>query len=74
VGARRTLDRLISRAGLGSRATAADWIRAGRVRVNGRVVRAVESWVDPEQDAVELDGRPLVAAERLYLALNKPKG
>lgn len=74
VGARRTLDRLISRAGLGSRGSAAEWIRAGRVKVNGRVVRVVEAWVDPERDAVELDGRALVAAERLYVALNKPKG
>ena len=74
MGARRTLDRLLSRAGLGSRATAAEWIRAGRVRINGRVARGVETWVDPERDAVELDGRALVAAERLYLVLNKPKG
>jgi len=74
VGARRTLDRLISRAGLGSRAQAEEWIRAGRVRVNGRVVRTIETWVDPERDTLELDGKPLVAAERLYLALNKPKG
>lgn len=74
VGAKRTLDRLISRAGLGSRATAAAWIRAGRVRVNGRVVRDVEAWVDPARDALEFDGRPLVAAEPLYVALNKPRG
>jgi len=74
LGARRTLDRLISRAGLGSRATAAGWIRAGRVRVNGRVVRAPETWVDPAGDAVELDGRALAAATKLYLALHKPKG
>lgn len=71
---RRTLERLISRAGLASRGTAAEWIRAGRVRVNGRVVRVVETWVDPERERVELDGRPLVAAERLYVALHKPKG
>lgn len=74
MGARRTLDRLISRAGLGSRAKAEEWIRAGRVRVNGRVVRAAETWVDPERERVELDGKPLVAAERLYVALNKPRG
>jgi len=71
---RRTLDRLLSRAGLGSRATAAEWVRAGRVRVNGRVVRGVETWVDAERDRIELDGRALAAAEPLYLALNKPKG
>jgi len=74
MGARRTLDRLISRAGLGSRATAEEWIRAGRVRVNGRVVRTAETWVDPARDVLELDGKPLSSAERLYLALNKPKG
>jgi pseudouridine synthase len=71
---RRTLDRLLSRAGLCSRGEAARWIEAGRVRVNGRVARTSELWVDPERDAVVVDGRPLDSARRLYLLLHKPKG
>jgi len=72
--ARRTLDRLLSRSGACSRTVAAQLVREGRVRVNGRVVRAVETWVDPELDAVAIDGRPLRSARPLYLCLNKPKG
>ena len=71
---RRTLDRLLSRLGLCSRTAAAELVRAGRVRVAGRVVRNPETWVDPARERVELDGRPVRAAKPLYLLLNKPKG
>lgn len=71
---RRTLDRLLSRCGLGSRGQAARWIAAGRVRVAGRIVRDPETWVDPGRDAVTLDGRAVRSARPLHLVLNKPKG
>jgi len=71
---RRTLDRMLSRSGLCSRGEAARWIASGRVRVNGRLVRTPEVWVDPERDLVALDGRPLGGARPLYIVLNKPKG
>ena len=70
----RTLDRLLSRQGLCSRSEARRWITAGRVQVNGRVVRQPLAWLDPEADEVALDGRPVRAAVKLYLALHKPKG
>jgi 23S rRNA pseudouridine2605 synthase len=71
---RRTLDRLLSRLGLCSRTEAVALVRAGRVRVQGRVTRNPETWVDPELDEIELDGRPVSAARPLHLLLNKPKG
>lgn len=71
---RRTLDRLLSRLGLCSRTVAAELVRAGRVRVDGRIVRTPETWVDAERERVELDGRPVSAARPLVLCLNKPKG
>jgi pseudouridine synthase len=70
---RRTLDRMLSHLGVCSRGSAAELARAGRLRRNGRVLRRCDVWIDPE-DRLELDGRPLTAAPRLYLALNKPKG
>jgi pseudouridine synthase len=70
----RTLDRLLSRAGICSRTVARRLIAAGRVQVGGRVCRRSEAWVDAEADAVLLDGRPIRSARRLYLCLNKPKG
>ena len=73
-GAARTLDRLLSKAGVGSRTEARRWIAERRVEVNGRVVTAPALWVDPETGKVALDGRPLRAAEKIYLLVHKPKG
>jgi 23S rRNA pseudouridine2605 synthase len=70
----KTLDRVLSKAGVGSRVEAAQWVRAGRVRVGGRVVRDPDRWVDMERDQVHLDGRPLEVRERVYLLLYKPAG
>jgi 23S rRNA pseudouridine2605 synthase len=70
----KTLERVLSKAGVGSRTDAARWVRAGRVKVNNRVVRDPDHWVDMERDRVRLDGRPLQARERLYLLLYKPAG
>ncbi|MEQ1884146.1 MAG: pseudouridine synthase [Bryobacteraceae bacterium] len=71
---KRTLDRALSKAGLGSRTAARSWIGAGRVTVNGRVVQSPDAWVDPERDRIAFDGRPLKAAKKIYLLLYKPKG
>lgn len=70
----KTLDRVISKAGVGSRAEAARWIRDGRVEVAGRVVRDPDYWVDVERDPVRLDGQPLEQRERVYVLLHKPTG
>lgn len=71
---RKTLDRVLSRAGVGSRTLAATWIRAGRVKVNGRVQRDPEAWVHPGEDRVWLDGRLLRPEDRIYILLYKPRG
>ena len=52
----KTLERVLSKAGLGSRKEARSWIGAGRVRVNGKVVQTPDHWVDPGRDRVTLDG------------------
>jgi pseudouridine synthase len=70
----KTLDRVISKAGLGSRSEARRWIGAGRVRVNGKLVQTPDHWVDPEHDRVVLDGKPLRAEAKRYILLYKPKG
>ena len=70
----KTLDRVLSKAGAGSRVDAAKWVRAGRVHVNGRLVRDPERWVDMARDRVRLDGKPLESRERIYLLLYKPTG
>jgi len=70
----KTLDRVLSKAGVGSRVDARSWIGAGRVTVNGHVVRDPDHWVDLQRDRVRLDGKPLRARERVYLLLYKPTG
>ncbi len=70
----KTLERVLSKAGLGSRTEARAWVSDGRVNVNGRIVRDPDHWVDLERDRVAFDGKPLARAERIYLLLNKPKG
>jgi 23S rRNA pseudouridine2605 synthase len=70
----RTLDRVLSKAGLGSRTEARSWIGAGRVTVNGKKVQNPDVWVDPARDRVALDGRPLQSKQKRYLLLYKPKG
>jgi 23S rRNA pseudouridine2605 synthase len=60
--------------GLGSRTQAAQWVRQGRVRVNGRVVHDVEFPVRQGVDRVEIDGQESKSAARTVLMLNKPRG
>jgi|SRR5579862_4946911 pseudouridine synthase len=70
----KTLERVLSKAGLGSRTEARKWIGAQRVKVNGKVIATPDHWVDLERDAVTLDGKPVRASKRIYLLLYKPKG
>ncbi len=70
----KTLDRILSRAGLGSRTDARKWIAEGRVSVNGRKSQNPDAWFDPEHDRITFDGKPLRAARKIYLLLYKPKG
>lgn len=71
---RKTLDRALSRAGVCSRTDARRWIEAGRVLVNGVPAQGPDQWVDPKRDELSVDGLRLCSRERVYLALNKPKG
>ena len=70
----KTLERVLSKAGFGSRVEARSWIGAGRVKVNGKVLRDPDHWIDMDRDRVRVDGQPLVARDRVYLLLYKPTG
>ena len=71
---KKTLDRVLSRAGIASRSDARKWIGAGRVTVNGKVIQTPDHWVDLDTDGVALDGKPLVEEKKVYFLLYKPKG
>jgi 23S rRNA pseudouridine2605 synthase len=70
----KTLERVFSKAGLGSRTDARKWINSGRVRVNGKIVQNPDHWVDLQRDRVSLDGKPLKQKDKTYILLYKPKG
>jgi 23S rRNA pseudouridine2605 synthase len=70
----KTLERVFSKAGAGSRTEARSWIGEGRVRVNGKAVLDPDHWIDLDHDRVTLDGKPLREAKPAYILLYKPKG
>lgn len=64
----------LSKLGVCSRSEGERLVEAGRVRVNGVVVRDTNFRIVPERDVIEVDGERVGRVERVYLALNKPRG
>ncbi len=72
--AEERLQKILSRAGVASRRAAEQYIREGRVTVNGRIVTELGSKADLDRDHIKVDGRLLRAPKRyVYLAMNKPR-
>src|SRR5947209_8415055 len=73
-GRRVQLHRALSKLGWGSRTQAWEWIQAGEVRVDGRVVTDPLTWVDLDRQHITRAGGAQPSASRLTLALHKPLG
>ena len=71
---RHGLARILSKRGLCSRSEAERLIRAGRVQLDGEVVRDPRHPADSERAVIVLDGVEAGGAVPLYLMLNKPRG
>jgi len=71
---RHGVARVISKLGAASRTQAAQWVREGRVRVNGKAVSDPDFPVRQAVDRIEVDGRRVGLAAQLVLMLNKPRG
>jgi len=69
-----SIARGLSKLGVCSRAEAERWVEAGRVTVSGKVIRDVGHRVRPESDVIAIDGVRVGRVDRVYLALNKPRG
>ena len=67
------LQKLMARAGIGSRRSNEKLIAEGRVRVNGKVAKLGDS-ADSEADTVTVDGQEIRFQQYRYIMLNKPKG
>ncbi len=69
------IQKLMSQSGIASRRKCEEFIKAGRVTVNGKKVTELGSKANPESDQIELDGQPIIIqSKKIYLILNKPIG
>ena len=67
------VQKILSRAGFGSRRACEVFIDEGRVTVNGKVIK-LGAKADPVVDDIRLDGSPVGKPEKkVYVALHKPK-
>ncbi len=67
------LQKFLAECGVASRRKCEELIRAGRVTINGATAHLGES-INPDVDAVALDGDGIARDKRVYVLLNKPKG
>ncbi|WNE95751.1 pseudouridine synthase [Streptomyces luomodiensis] len=68
------LQKVLARAGMGSRRACEDLIDQARVEVNGKIVTEQGLRVDPEKDEIKVDGLTVATQSYLFFALNKPAG
>ena len=69
------LQKVLAAAGVGSRRHCEELIGAGRVEVDGQVVRRFGARVDPEHQVIKVDGKRIPSRQDVvYLAFNKPRG
>lgn len=68
------LQKIIAKAGVSSRREAEEYIRTGRVTVNGKVITELGTRADPLRDHIKVDGKLLRnAEEHRYILMNKPR-
>ncbi|MBY8878538.1 pseudouridine synthase [Actinacidiphila acidipaludis] len=68
------LQKVLARAGMGSRRACEELIEQRRVEVNGKIVTEQGMRVDPDRDEVKVDGLTVATQSYLFFALNKPAG
>lgn len=67
------LNRYIANCGFCSRREADELIKKGLVKVNGKVINELGSKIIVGKDQVEVNGKPAVLEDFVYILLNKPK-
>ncbi|MFC9608799.1 pseudouridine synthase [Streptomyces niveus] len=68
------LQKILARAGMGSRRACEELIEQSRVEVNGEIVVEQGMRVDPQHDEIKVDGLTVATQSYLFFALNKPAG
>lgn len=67
------VQKILAMAGVASRRKCEDLIRAGKVKVNDKVVE-IGATANPIKDKISVDGKPIVLEKKVYVLLNKPRG
>ncbi len=68
------LDKFLCDSGVGTRSQVKPILKAGRVTVDGTVIRDGSAKIDPQRQEIALDGRILGGKRRIVVMLNKPAG
>lgn len=68
------LNRYLAECGIASRRKSEEFIKEGRVSVNGKTVIELAFVIDSENDVIKVDGEKLHQQRKVYFLLNKPKG
>src|SRR5437764_1854958 len=68
------LNKFLAHAGIGSRRQCDQLVSAGRVSVDGKVVRELGLQLEPEGHEVRVDGKPVESERPVYWVVNKPRG
>lgn len=68
------LDKLLADAGAGTRSEVKEYIRKGRVTINGQICKKPEQKVSEDGEQIALDGQQVNYARCIYYMLHKPQG
>lgn len=68
------LNRYLAECGIASRRKSEEFIKEGRVNVNGKTVIELAFIIDSENDIIQVDGEKIHQQKKVYFLLNKPKG
>ena len=68
------LQKILAKAGIASRRRCEEFIKEGRVTVDGKIITELGFKVDPERATITFDGQPVILEEFIYILLNKPTG
>lgn len=67
------VQKILAMAGVSSRRKCEELIKAGRVKVNNKVVE-IGATANPVKDKISVDEKPIILEKKVYVLLNKPKG
>ncbi|MDD2482055.1 MAG: pseudouridine synthase [Lutispora sp.] len=68
------LDKILANMGFGSRKEVKKLIKSGAVQIDGNITTDAESKVDPEKQAIKVNGTLINYRKYVYLIMNKPQG